>query len=522
MLFIQDKKFYHFKYSKIEENYTISIFLDKNNLNFYFLYYDEETKSYISKVLYSFDIGYSNEENLSVLENIDFYLTNKASELEHGIASKLPDNIFNNDISNNYIHYFNDILETFFDENKNIKNHLFKTLFLSFIFELYQCDTFKNTKLYNHLKNNRIFKIFGSKLQYKLSKRIMKETHSDNNNLNQQESLDRQLYFKRQEKRWINTLFDKKNKSNLEYANGYELISSSEKELTKILSKNRVEKLDAKEDKELILMSSNYFLSALNISKVFNIITKNHSFKILSIMFLSILTFILSLFLSSEQNQIPQGFVISVFPLMLFFITCYILLKRGINYLSILIMPRLFFSIFISWVALISSYDLFYAHIHHDFSYFVILNILFLLIIISYYSKEIKYKRVKKIFSILTVSIFISLIEGFFIIKFYIQSFINRSFTTENYINYLKIDHNLCQSYRYSNNLEINSSNYELISGLPDANITLFTVKNINQTLYNFFTIDVYVLFAFIMLPVFFGLILQTVMDDKSIFKPLK
>jgi len=508
MLFIQKKNFYYFKYSKIDESYNISIFLDNNNLNFHFLFYDKDTKTYISKVLYSFDIGYSTEENLSILENIDFYLTHTPSQLEKNIVKKLPEKIFKNDQSNNYIKYFDTIVDNFFTENQNIENHLFKTLFLSFIFELYQCDTFKNTKLYNHLKNNRIFKIFGAKLQYKLSKKISKI--KDNNAQN---------YLRREEKRWINTLFDKKNRTNLEYANSYNLISSSERELEMILDKERIKNLDSKKDKELILMSSNYFLSELNISKVFDIITKNNSFKILSIMFLSICMLLFSLFLSSDTKQIPQGIIISIFPTTLIFITLYILIKRGTQYLSILIMPRLFFSIFISWIALVTSFDLFYSHIHHDFSYFISLNLLIITIIISYYYQEIKHQPLKKILYILTVSIFISMVEGFFIIKFYLQSFIARAFTTENYNNCIEINMTLAQNYKYQN-LLVQSDSYELIYNLPDTNLTLFPVAE--ASIYDFFTIDVYILFGFIMLPVFFGLILQTIMDDKSIFKPLK
>jgi len=514
MLFIQKKKFYHFKYSKIQDHHTISIFLDNNNLNFYFLYYDKNTKTYISKVLYSFDIGYSTEENLSILENINFYLTNTPSQFENDIleqltsqhAGSLHSSIFHHDRSNSYIDSFDKVLKDFFDENQNIKNPLFKILFMSFIFELYQCDTFKKTKLYNHLKNNRIFKIFGAKLQYKLAKKIVNS-----------ESDESQEYLKGKEKRWINTLFDKKNRINLEYANGYELISTPEKELELILDHHRIKELDSKKDSDLILMSANYFLSTLNISKVFDIITRNRSFVILLLMSLSILTLIASLFFSHEEDQIPQGLLLSIFPIILAVITIFILIKRGLTYLSILIMPRLFFSILISWLALLTSYDLFYAHVHHTLFYFFIFNLLLLLIIYSYYHIKIHYKSFQKVFSILTVSIFISLVQGFFIIKFYLPSFICRAFTHENYINYYEIDENLTQTYGYQ--LEPRGASYELIVDLPSTTLPLPEFKT---SFSSFFTIDVYLLFSLIILPVFFGLILQNIMDDKSIFKPLK
>jgi len=495
MFFTKEKNFYKFKYSN-HEIYNVYIFFDKNSVNFYSTYYNAKYKTYFSKILYSFDINHTTDDNISILENLYFYLSHKSSVIEENI--ELDKN--KEAISNDLIKYFLEISKNFFP--MKIENNNLKILFLSFIFELYQCDTFKEDDEYNRVKNNSIFKLFGTKLQYLLS---------------QKNPFEQKSFLKRKEKKWLNTLFMKKNQVIIEYANGYELINSPEKELESILDKERIKEIDNKKDKDLIELASNYFLSVLNIPKVFDIFTKNNSLTIISLMMFSILALIGSFFIAPQY----QGVVILAFPIIILLMTIYnFLFHINITYLSILIMPRLFFSILVSWLALVSSYDLFFAHIHHSFYHFWIINIAIILIITFYFFIKIKNNRFIRIGSILIVSTFISLIQGLFILKFYINSFIVRSFTDENFNN-LDIDTKLIVNYPYKEyiikNIDTNKT-FKLISDIPPTKY----MDNLDLPFKDFFTIDVYILFGLIMIPVFFGLILQNIIDDKSIFKPLK
>ncbi len=511
MLFIRNKSFYQFKYSKINGSYTINLFFKNESINFYFLYYNPETKLYTSKILYSFDIGKSTEENISILEKLNFYLNSKMNQLEKSINSKIP-NIFTRiDKKNSYIKEISELSSSFFI--KKPENIIFSNIFISFIFELYSTDTFKNSKEYNKIINNPIFKIFGAKLQYKIYK-------------NSNSSTD---FLKKQEKRWINRLFSKKVELYIEYANRYGLLASKEKELENIFTKERIEKLDRNKDADMITLSSSYFLSLLNIRKAFNIVTNNKAFTILCLMGISEIIFFISLFFIPFTYS-TQGFLIYIIPTTIILVMFLFFLYNSTipnkkSYISILLMPRLFFSILISWIALLSSYDLFYVHLHHSLRFFIIFNAIIIAVIALYFYVKSDYKWTKKIKSIIVISIFISMFQGFFIMKYYINDgYIKRAFTNENAGNFEEIDNSMIIRYKYRIKLDCNFSKkrYELISKLPKECNNTSPKWFIHNKIVQYFNIDIYVLFSMFLIPVLFGLILQNVMDDKSILKPLE
>jgi hypothetical protein len=357
-----------------------------------------------------------------------------------------------------------------------------------------------------------------------------------------------QAHLKKYEKEWLNVLFNKNNSDSLIYANSYGLIASSESELEQVLDKKRIKKLNTKDDNDLIDLASNYFLSVYNVPKAFNLVTHNKAAWILTLISLSLLFFLGALFFLGEQSQILEGFFITIIPTILFIFSIYLFLQNKAS-ISILLMPRLSFSILLSWTAIVASFDLFYAHIHHEFWSHLIINFFILFILYFAYKMKIKENANNKIISILLVAMFISLVQGYFFVKFHFATLIQRAYTDESFQTFQEVNKSVIKNYPYIYMLkngeeDIKQSEFKIVMDIPrkgrDTNTTqqfIFkTCQDLNiydrnnssevcKGVSNFlkhFIIDVYVLFALFLLPVFFGLILHNVTDDKSIFKPLQ
>lgn len=363
------------------------------------------------------------------------------------------------------------------------KSDIFKQFFEKFLSDLDESDILKQDKNYTKIVNNPVFKILLTKKKYKSIKSL--------NGTNNDKYSKHLSYLK---DKWISILIDDRYKKYMTQGKYSTYLREPEFELAEELKRSTDTLVEQKKESIAKFYAKQYNLrDALKM-----LMQKCCAYYVYAVSYIVFFCLLL-LCHTSLRNDYFESILQWGFPFFILSLLVYSIFTK-LNPFPLLV-PRLFFSILLGWILIVTAPELFKGGLEISMPQKIALNIVLLITVLLYLYTDIRNKLssvfssaeiIWRSFVVTFYAITVSFVQGFILVQLYLQNYIQAIVE------------------------EGKGSNIAFFQKLSSHSIS-----KSHFDYHGFFDVTFYyngeVLFSFILIPVLIGIVVQTIWEDRPI-----